>query len=236
MNEDQFLKSYWNYFLTLEDDFSQISRYVTFEKGNFKCYSIEFNKQYQTICSEFDIACKEYCRFLWPSCTSDDLNGIMDYAYYLLPSKPHLIEAIVEFNDIEIRPLKDWKTNQVDHRNTKDAGNNAPYWWTQYNKVKHERNASNSSGRKNYMSANLENTANALASLFVILMNMYKDIILRDSEYDLTKPSRQSKLFTYKDWELHVHIVSDNFVFSKKMFEKMILENINKPNTVESID
>ena len=36
------LKYYWNYYLELEDDFLQVSKYVAFEEANSGAYSLEF--------------------------------------------------------------------------------------------------------------------------------------------------------------------------------------------------
>ena len=61
--------------MLLEEDFLTTRRYITFDLGdnaiysgddvlnpqNSKCYSIEYIKQYQAICSEVDVLMKSIC-------------------------------------------------------------------------------------------------------------------------------------------------------------------------------
>ena len=54
-----FIKSYWEYFLELEEQFLETKRFVAFDKANAKAYSIEYLKLYQAICSEIDVVGKE---------------------------------------------------------------------------------------------------------------------------------------------------------------------------------
>lgn len=54
-----FEKSYWNYFLELEDQFLATKRYVAFDTANFKAYSLEYLKLLEAVCSEIDIVGKE---------------------------------------------------------------------------------------------------------------------------------------------------------------------------------
>ena len=44
MNYQMFLKSYWNYFLEIEENILSIQQYVNFEKKNWKVYSNEDRK------------------------------------------------------------------------------------------------------------------------------------------------------------------------------------------------
>jgi hypothetical protein len=43
-----------------------------------------------------------------------------------------------------------------------------PYWWTAYNKIKHQRDTE-------YHQAHLKNALNAFAGLFVVILYLYKD-------------------------------------------------------------
>ena len=54
-----FIKSYWDYFLELEEQFIETKRFVAFDKANSKSYSIEYLKLYQAVCSEIDVVGKE---------------------------------------------------------------------------------------------------------------------------------------------------------------------------------
>ena len=44
---NRFRKLYWNYFLELEHEFAETSRYVSFEKSNSNTYSREFQSFYR---------------------------------------------------------------------------------------------------------------------------------------------------------------------------------------------
>ncbi len=46
--------------------------------------------------------------------------------------------------------------------------NNPPYWWTAYNKTKHERHTE-------YHRACLKNVLNAVSGLFVVCLYLYRD-------------------------------------------------------------
>ena len=56
---------------------------------------------------------------------------------------------------IELTPWKRWENQEN------------PDWWKRYNNVKHERNA-------NFKDANLENTLNAVAGLFCLVLYYYQ--------------------------------------------------------------
>ena len=58
-NLQSFIKSYWEYFLELEEQLIETKRYVAFDKANAKTYSIEYLKLYQAVCSEIDVVAKE---------------------------------------------------------------------------------------------------------------------------------------------------------------------------------
>lgn len=49
MNVTTFKKSYWNYFLELEEQLISTKRFVTFDKNNFKSFSIEYLKLFQAV-------------------------------------------------------------------------------------------------------------------------------------------------------------------------------------------
>ena len=61
--------------------------------------------------------------------------------------------------------LPRWGLNLVPW--SKWASNEIPIWWTAYNKVKHHRD-------KQYYRANLHNTLNAVAALYIINLYFYK--------------------------------------------------------------
>lgn len=58
-----FKKSYWNYFLELEEEFLLTQKYVTFDKLNFNTFSAEYIKLIQAVCSEIDVVAKEIASY-----------------------------------------------------------------------------------------------------------------------------------------------------------------------------
>ena len=60
-NTRTFIRQYWNFFETLEDDFIETERYVSLDEDNFDTFSIEYNRLYQSVCSEIDVVAKYLC-------------------------------------------------------------------------------------------------------------------------------------------------------------------------------
>ena len=210
MNSQEFYRLCWKHYLLLEDDLRKVERYVAFETDNFDCYSVEFIKQYQAICSEIDVVCKIYCKVINQNSTSRD---ILDYAYEILVNRVDFKNAVVTCEDIQLEPWKDWSTNPQNHRGKSDPLNATPDWWSKYNKVKHERTSQDSNGKTYYKYANLKYVLNALAGLFVLCMNCYKELCEREGE-TLKVPIEPSKLFKYKGWEEGTYILGNGVYFS----------------------
>ena len=57
-NIDTFLKSYWSYYLELENQFVATKKFVEFDISNHATYSIEYLKLFQAVCSEIDVVAK----------------------------------------------------------------------------------------------------------------------------------------------------------------------------------
>ncbi|NLA33845.1 MAG: hypothetical protein GX861_03185 [Tenericutes bacterium] len=110
---------YWSYYLNLERSVLDLERYVTFDKTNFECFSIEFIKIYQVICSEIDVVLK---------LITNKIN-MEEYKKYLL-KKPEYIKikqskVVLESNkDIKLCPFV-----------LLEEGKNLS-WWGNYNDVK----------------------------------------------------------------------------------------------------
>ena len=54
--------SYWNYFLSLENDLNRCSKYVEFTEDNLSVYSTEILKLFLAASSEFEAIMKEIGR------------------------------------------------------------------------------------------------------------------------------------------------------------------------------
>ena len=67
--------------------------------------------------------------------------------------------------------------------------NNSSTWWTDYNKIKHNRTEKDDSGRYYYQKANLKNVLHSIASLYILLF-----LIGKEFGYEGTLPF-ESRLF-----------------------------------------
>ena len=108
-----FIKSYWEYFLELEEQFLETKRFVAFDKANAKAYSIEYLKLYQAICSEIDVVGKEIAVAINPQFKIDNNTNIKKWGYEVQKKLPMLKDAVVIFNDEDtLRPFQDWEYEQ----------------------------------------------------------------------------------------------------------------------------
>jgi hypothetical protein len=212
VNSIEFDEKYWGYYLNLESDFINTQRYVTIDSDNYTAFSMEYAKQYQTICSELDVLCKQYCYHL---SNTNNASNILGYANVILTKRVDIKSRIVKMNNVStitLNPWMEWNTDSNDHLNGKNPCNISPQWWIMYNKVKHSRTTFDSNGKEFFKTANLINTLNALAGLFVLEMYFYKDLVLTDSIHNITIPSRVSSLFRIENWENHLQMVGNGLV------------------------
>jgi|SaaInlV_120m_DNA_4_1040238.scaffolds.fasta_scaffold32579_1 hypothetical protein len=152
---------HWNYFLALEQNVESLSRYVELNLNNFKTYSMEMAHLLLAASSEVDVVMKSLCKLLEPY---QDCNNIEDYRNVIGMRVKVFSEESVRISryGLELTPWSQWKYNK------------SPIWWKNYNKVKHERN-------NFFQEANLHNTLNAMAGLY--LCNYYYYMNLLSIEY-----------------------------------------------------
>lgn len=197
MNPKDFDENYWSYYLNLESDFITTQRYVTINEDNFNTFSLEYVKQYQAICSEIDVLCKQYCLHLNDG---RETSNIKEYASVILCQKANIKSQTVSIrnqSNIQLIPWKDWSIA---------SKYISPAWWSDYNKVKHSRTSLDKDDcQAYYKKANLENTINALAGLLVLEMYFYKDLVVAEGISDMTIPCRPSNLLKMDDWEKHIN-------------------------------
>ncbi len=190
-----FMKNYWDYYRELEKEFLNTRKYVEFSTGNNSTYSIEYLKLYQAVCSEIDVVGKVLAQIANPSFRAEDRqNSIYKWWYeiqdaFLLTDGPYTYMnpavkptrfAITEYrcmliDEIEVHPWKDFRiektTDRRGYTNFKiSQGFQVPKWWSEYNKVKHNRSVSISDegGSINHPKANFGNVCSAFAALYVL--------------------------------------------------------------------
>ena len=107
VNFQIFIKSYWNYFLELEQQFSDIRRYVDFSSKNNNTFSMEFLKLLQAVCSEIDVVAKVIDTYVDENFKGTRIN---EWGYSLQQTFPEIQAKKVVFNDDYIvEPWKLWK-------------------------------------------------------------------------------------------------------------------------------
>jgi DNA modification methylase len=154
--QTQKIEPHWNYFLTIERDLTEISRYVEFDKRNFRCFSIEFARILLASGAEVDVVCKQICRNIQSNSTA---NNILDYQNEILPVYANIprFQINVPRFGLSMKPWSEWR-----------KPTNAPKWWTAYNKTKHNRDLE-------YYRANLKNALNSVAGLYIMVLYLYKN-------------------------------------------------------------
>src|SRR5687768_10881436 len=99
---------HWNYFLALENDLAQVSRYIEFDKQNFKTYSIELAHLLLASASEVDVIAKGICVFLEPTTRAEN---IYNYQAIIRRNLPEFVKEVVyvpRFN-LTLKPWSNWK-------------------------------------------------------------------------------------------------------------------------------
>lgn len=189
-------QEYFNYYLELERDFFSTEPYVTIERENFDTYSVQFNRMYQSICSEIDCLLKELCKQL--ECESKARN-ISAYCKVIQKHFKYFNSETIYFykSRIELKPWKNW------------SDINAPTWWTMYNNVKHHRMENDKATKRQYYKfANLGNVLNALAALYII------------EEYYAYSYDYAKEIEITKTMELNPNLINDEI---DKRLEKALL-------------
>lgn len=197
MRQQEFIHNYWMYYLNLETDFMNTLRYVELDERNYSTYSVEYAKQYQAVCSEIDVLCKKLCELID---SRSNVKNMREYTTSLLSEYPDTPSKEVKVkNRLTLKPWIEWQLEPVYI---------SPTWWSDYNKVKHNRTGSDNEGDTYFMQANLGNVLKALTGLFVLEMYAYKKIS-EDENMEIKIPLPKSQFFELTNWESNV-IVPDN--------------------------
>lgn len=208
MTRDDFCKFHWEYYLVLENDFLTTERYIAFDNNNFKCFSNEYIKQYQSICSEIDVILKSICKEIN---TASNAGKITEYTPVVLSQWSNIVNQTVDARGLSLQPFKDW---------TVSPGFNSPFWWTPYNNVKHNRLCY-------YQSANLENVINSLAGLYILELYLVKYIGDRDNDMDV--PNDISKVFSINNFSTKDTVYGKNtYGIRPEEIDAMFQRNIEK--------
>jgi hypothetical protein len=150
------IPEHWNYFLALEDDVMRLSRFVELTDDNSTAYSLEMARLLLVAASEVDVVAKQICRKLDAKSKAKQID---EYRTEITAAYPDIAGALVHIPKfgLTLNPWEQWA----------EEGKN-PIWWTANNKVKHHRHT-------NFSDANLKNSLNAVAGLFLLLLYFYAD-------------------------------------------------------------
>lgn len=150
--------THWNYFISLERDIIELSRYIEFNESNLDTFSIEIARLLMTSTQEIDVLLKQICQKYGNS--SDKETG---YRAFIQQKYPKIITIEVKLprHDLAFIPFEHW------------GNNTTPSWWTANNKVKHQRHT-------HFNNASLENMLDSLCGLMVANLYYYEDILNQD--------------------------------------------------------
>src|SRR5947207_537638 len=99
---------HWNYFLALESDLEQISRYIEFDENNFRTYSIELAHLLLAASSEVDVIAKGICEFLEPTSPAENINQYQGIIRRKLPEFSKELVYVPRFS-LTLKPWSNWK-------------------------------------------------------------------------------------------------------------------------------
>lgn len=173
-----FIRSYWNYYLNLDMQMMSTCRYVEFDSVNFSTYSIEFLKLYQAVCSEIDVVGKYLASEINPEFKTDDgSNTILKWWFEIQNWYDVCKKKTVSFRQqYNLTPWDSFRVEYVPDKNgrmypriSQQGEHKVPFWWSAYNKVKHNRTSIDSkTNAQYYTKANLLNLSNAYAALYLL--------------------------------------------------------------------
>jgi hypothetical protein len=162
-------KLHWNYFTALESDLEVAARYIEFSEANYDVYSIELAHLLFAAASEVDVIAKALCKRLQPGGTFRCIN---DYHSPLMSAFPSLPcdEVFIPRYAIRLKPWDEWS-------NPPDPKPHNPFWWRDYNMVKHHRN-------DHFQKANLKNVLNAMGGLMLLAFQYYSHVLSTSGRYE----------------------------------------------------
>ena len=192
-----FERSYWSYFLELEEQFLATKRYVAFDVANYKSYSLEYLKLLEAVCSEIDVVGKEIAHQVHSDFKIKDNSANIQKWWFIIQDwyAEDGIESVKILDELEFSPWTGFRIEEYADKNGAKRlrlaeNSKTPYWWTSYNKVKHNRTLSDPDTQEQYFHrANLENLCNAFSALY-LLEKKYRKSVGRAEEYNRCQISK----------------------------------------------
>ena len=146
------LQNIWYYFLDLEKELSDSSRYIE-PNGQENVFSFEFRKIIILACTECETAFKALCEIID---SEKDRGSIADYKKIILKKYPKIVEAevVVKRWHKTIRPFSNWDNEKI-------------FWWEVHQNVKHDRGAY-------FSKATYKNATYAMGGLYILILYLYR--------------------------------------------------------------
>ncbi len=204
MTCNDFINVYWKNYILIEKEFTNSLSYISFSLDNYETYSKSYVKLLLELGSEIDNVFKSFCEYYN---TSKKFESIANYKSFLNSYMPNFNKQSVVLIDTNSY-ISPWNY-------TYDNGRKI-VWWVAYNKVKHDRHkvvTINGVKKLSHKFANLENCLNALAFLYQLLLNWYRELAIGQKE-SLLYPLPGSRLFklTGDGWE-NIRFVFDDYFY-----------------------
>lgn len=157
------LNSIWNYYLSLERDLDDTSRYIE-PRGQEKVHSFEFAKLLVLSCTELESVLKIICF----ERTGETKGNFGQYKETILTNYPNIVFAEVYISRLSktIRPFEGWDTGKLS-------------WWSAYVNVKHNR-------EKHFSEATYQNVIYALSALYVSIFYLSRITSVEFADYKST--------------------------------------------------
>ena len=170
-------KTYWRYYIELEQEMLQTRRFVNFGLDNSKAYSLEYLKLYQAVCGEIDAFLKLLAKKLNPAfnvkksdiqkCWFEVQNWYQTVA----------IKSVTFCKEYDLEPWAGYTvTRALSTNNRLIYSGSAPNWWKAYTDIKHARAVLGDDGKPNFIKANLINVSNAFAALYILEKNAMNEL------------------------------------------------------------
>lgn len=142
----------WNYFLSLETDLANTSRYIE-PKGQEDVYSFEFAKLLILACTEVESVLKAICYSITGKQPTGDIGA---YKKIVLENYPRITEASVTVARLSknIVPFSEWNDGKLS-------------WWNAYQQVKHNRGAF-------FEQATYRHAVTSIAALYILIFYLAK--------------------------------------------------------------
>lgn len=148
----QELDGIWNYYLSLESDLANTSRFIE-PVGQENVHSFEFAKLLILACTEIESVFKALCCEIKGTQVPGDIGA---YKGTILGKYPKMVKASVTISRLgkDIQPFEGWSSGVLP-------------WWSAYQQVKHNRGSA-------FGLATYKNAVSAISALYILIFYLAK--------------------------------------------------------------